>query len=74
MYPGEWTYRQLAAARDARLEHDWWHTANLLCQQANINRDKNSPRQDVYRFHPFAKKPPPRQATPEEIRRLFGDQ
>jgi hypothetical protein len=37
-----------------------------------MNREKGKPVQDVYKYHPFAKKPPPRQATAAEIAALFG--
>lgn len=59
-------------ARDAKLEADWWHTANLLAQTYNLNRPSSKPAADPHKFHPFAKKPKARQATPEEIARLFG--
>lgn len=72
MHPGKWTVRQLFAARDSRLEHEWWHTANILAQQANINKDKSSPRADPRKLNPYAKKPKPRQATPQDLERLFG--
>jgi hypothetical protein len=39
---------------------------------ANINRDKNKPPHEPAKFHPFAKKKKPRQASPEEIAALFG--
>lgn len=51
---------------------DWWHTANLLAQNANINKPKHAPTVDPGKLNPFAKKSRPRQATPEEIAKLFG--
>jgi len=51
---------------------DWWHTANLLAQQANINRPKHAPSTDPGKLNPFAKKKAARQATPEEIKKLLG--
>ena len=72
VWPGKWTLRQLILARDSRLKHQWWHTANLLAQQANIHRDKHSAKADPRKFNPFAKKPKPKQATPEDLERLFG--
>lgn len=51
---------------------DWWHTANLLAQQANINKPKHSARTDPSKLNPFARKTKPRQATPEEIQKLLG--
>ena len=51
---------------------DWWHTANLLAQQANLNKAKHAPSTDPARLNPFAKKAKPRQATPEEITKLLG--
>jgi hypothetical protein len=43
-----------------------------LAQQANLNRDKNSARADPRKFNPYAKKAKPRQATPDDLKRLFG--
>lgn len=51
---------------------DWWHTANLLAQQANINKPKHSPSSDPAKLNPFARKKAPRQATPEEIKKLLS--
>jgi len=51
---------------------DWWHTANLLAQNANINKAKHSPTVDPAKLNPFAKRAKPRQATPEEIAKLLG--
>lgn len=51
---------------------DWWHTANLLAQTANLNKAKHSPAIDPAKLNPFAPKPKPRQATPEEIAKLLG--
>jgi hypothetical protein len=39
---------------------------------ANIHRGKNKPASKPDQFHPFAKKAAPRQATPEEVRKLLG--
>jgi hypothetical protein len=61
-------------ARNSRLEMDWWHTANILAQQANLNRGKNSPSITADKLNPFATKKAARQATPEEIKKLLGDQ
>ena len=62
------------AATRARMEADWWHTASVLCQVANLHRGKGEPEKDVYAFHPFAvkPKPKPRPATEEDLRMLFG--
>jgi hypothetical protein len=43
-----------------------------LAQAANINRDKHSQRVDPRKLNPYAKQPKPRQATPEDLARLFG--
>jgi hypothetical protein len=51
---------------------DWWHTANLLAQQANQNRPPHTPTKDPRQYNPFAPKAKPRQATPEEIEKLLG--
>lgn len=51
---------------------DWWHTANLLAQNANINKAKHAPTTKPEKLNPFAKKVRPREATPEEIQRLLG--
>ena len=44
----------------------------MIATLVNINRDKHKPAQDPSKFHPFAKKKPARQATPEEIAKLLG--
>jgi hypothetical protein len=51
---------------------DWWHTANLIAQQANINRSKHKPAVKPQQFNPFAKKAKQREATPEEVEKLLG--
>jgi hypothetical protein len=51
---------------------DWWHTANLLAQTANLHRAKHAPSVDPRKLNPFTKKPRGRQATPEEIQKLLG--
>lgn len=51
---------------------DWWHTANLLAQQKNINRAKHEPATDPGKLNPFAKKAKQRQASPDEIAKLLG--
>ena len=51
---------------------DWWHTANLLAQQANLNKAKHAPKTDPAKLNPFATQPKARQATPEEITQLLG--
>jgi hypothetical protein len=38
----------------------------------NINRPKNKSAEKPSKFHPMAKKPKAREATPEEIEKLFG--
>ena len=62
-------------ARDGRLESDWWRTAQLLCQQANLNRGKGQPAMSPEKFNPFAKEQPrkARPATEEDLRILFGE-
>lgn len=37
-----------------------------------MNRAKHSPRVKPQQFNPFAKKAKPKEATPEEIQKLFG--
>jgi hypothetical protein len=54
------------------MEADWWHTEKILAQVYNFNRGKNKPPSDDYKFHPFAKKPPPREATKEDLEKIFG--
>ena len=44
----------------------------MICTLANINRGKHKPAFKPHQFHPFAKKPAARQATPEEIKKLLG--
>ena len=74
VHPGEWTLRQLIAARDGRLESDWWHTAQLLAQFYNANRTKGAPALPPAKFNPFAREVPVRKraATEEDLRMLFG--
>jgi hypothetical protein len=43
-----------------------------MSQQANLNRSKGQPQAKPIEFNPFAKKATPRQATPDEIRKLLG--
>lgn len=68
----------MIVARDARLEADWWHTANLLSQNYNMNRGKGKPSQTAEKFHPCAKKrkrPDAKEASPVEmemLRQLLG--
>jgi hypothetical protein len=65
----------LILARDGRLESDWWRTAQLLAQQANLNRGKGQPAVSAEAFNPFAREVPKkaRPATEEDLRILFGD-
>lgn len=51
---------------------DWWHTANLLAQQANLHRDKHKQPRPPIEFNPFAAKPKPRQASDEDLKRILG--
>jgi hypothetical protein len=44
----------------------------LLAQTYNINRTQSKPPADATKFHPYIKKPKPREATPEDLKRLFG--
>lgn len=62
------------AARDARLESDWWHTAQMLSQFYNANRGQGKPPIDAAKFNPFTKaKPiPKREATQADLEELFG--
>ena len=52
-------------ARDGRLESEWWQTAQILAQQANLNRGKGQPAIGAEKFNPFtqAKPPKPRRST-----------
>ena len=63
------------AARDGRLESEWWQTAQILAQQANLNRGKGQPAVSAEKFNPFTRAEPvkPRQATDEDLRILFGE-
>jgi hypothetical protein len=62
------------AARDGRLESEWWHTAQLLAQFHNAHREKGKSPVDAARFNPFAKpvEVPKRPATQEDLDMLFG--
>ena len=64
----------MTAARDARLESDWWHTAQQMAQFANANRGQGKPAIDASKLNPFttAKPTPKREATPEDLEALFG--
>jgi hypothetical protein len=64
----------LTAARDARLESDWWHTAQQMAQFANANRGQGKPAIDASKLNPFttAKPPPKRMATQADLDELFG--
>jgi hypothetical protein len=43
-----------------------------MAQNYNMNKPANKPAAEATKFHPYAKKPKPRQATPEDLARLFG--
>jgi len=51
---------------------DWWHTANLLAQNANINKAKHSPTVDPANSTAVPEDLDTTQATPEEIAKLLG--
>ena len=61
-------------ARDARLESDWWHTAQQLSQFYNANRGQGKPPIEASKFNPFtkAKPTPKREATQADLEELFG--
>lgn len=44
----------------------------MIATIVNVNRAKHSPAKKPIDFHPFAKNKKPRQATPEEIKKLLG--
>ena len=44
----------------------------MICTLVNIHRGKNKPASKPEQFNPFAKQKAPRQATPEEIKKLLG--
>jgi hypothetical protein len=62
------------ASRDARLESDWWHTAQQMAQFFNAHRGQGKPPMEAAKFNPFTKAPPApkREATPEDLEALFG--
>jgi hypothetical protein len=62
------------AARDARLESDWWHTAQHLAQFYNANRGQGKQAIEAAKFNPFAKSKPTskREATQADLDELFG--
>jgi hypothetical protein len=43
-----------------------------LAQFYNANKPQSKPTAEPSKFHPFIKKPKPKQATPEDLKRLFG--
>jgi hypothetical protein len=61
------------AARDARLESDWWHTAHQMALFANANRGQGNPAINASTLNPFTKtKPVKRMATQRDLDELFG--
>jgi hypothetical protein len=64
----------LIAARNSSLEQDWWHTASLLAQYHNANREKGKPAVSPEKFNPFTKPTPVkrRPATAADLEALFG--
>jgi len=38
----------------------------------NLHKAQHAPKADPRKFNPFAKKPKAREASPEELKRLFG--
>ena len=62
------------AARDARLESDWWHTAQQMAQFANANRGQGKAAIDASKLNPFTKSnpTPKREATQADLEALFG--
>jgi hypothetical protein len=43
-----------------------------MAQVYNLNKSQSKPAADPGKFHPYVKQPKPRQATPEDLKRLFG--
>lgn len=74
MNPDGWTLRELVVSRDARLEADWWHTANLLAQVYNLNRGKGKPPAEASKFHPTVVRKPKekKQQSVEEFLRILA--
>lgn len=64
----------MIAARDYRLESDWWHTAEQLSQFYNVHKAQGKPLLGSHTFNPFTKaKPiPKREATQADLDELFG--
>lgn len=62
------------AARDARLESDWWHTAQQMAQFFNAHRGQGKPPMEAAKFNPFtkARPTPKREATQADLDELFG--
>lgn len=51
--PSQLTLRELCYMANARLEHDWWHTANLMALSINQNRKKGSKAVTPKELHPM---------------------
>lgn len=64
----------MIAARAASLEQSWWHTAALLAQYHNANRERGKPAVSPEKFNPFARQTPVkrRPATDADMEALFG--
>jgi hypothetical protein len=62
------------AARDARLESDWWHTAQQMAQFFNAHRGQGKPPMEAGKFNPFAttRPTPKREPTQADLEALFG--
>ena len=43
-----------------------------MAQFYNANKSTTKPQADPIKFHPYAKKPAPKQATPDDLKKLFG--
>jgi hypothetical protein len=52
-WPGPLTLRQLASARRGKEESEWWHTAALRSDLANMLRGKDQPIRPPMEFHPM---------------------
>jgi len=63
----------LIAAKDARVEEQWVHTASLMALIGNCHRTSSGPKLDVYTFHPYLTKPPTEARVPKagELKNLF---
>lgn len=71
-WPGALTLRQLVSARRGREDSEWWHTAAVRSDLANMLRGKESPIRTPMDFHPLHRHKAPRDY--DRLPKLSGKQ